>query len=565
MIVARGYTMAVKKGIAALSIFTAVFIASCVPGSSEYSDEPLIIGDNPVDEVFIIDRKTEFYHTGGILITGRGTLLVNGTLYQKGDVYITENGTLKVDNGTFHLAGNDTNIYLDKNGTCIFDNSLLHYVQHYVGQHNLIAGGNGCLEFVTSEVVCDGSIEFIHLVDNASYSAVDTEFSDWTTWYCHDNTVLSLKNVNYAGDIVFYDSPTLQFVNTHYVMPWLYFGEGAVVDYTFPKDLTVTTTIDNTVDGISNISWTLTMENCSHVAWGINPYPKSDVTVRNSYLTMVLFRFTGEGEFDLQGIMRNNSYYKDETIPVKDRSFRLVNTTVKWWKVDVVDTFFLRADSIVFSEMVLKNNAKAYLTNSICEGQTIHLGATHDAFLYFSQGEVWSYVSVWNNAVMILQDSVVDWEKGKFIYQISNIAHGNSRLYCLNSVLKEKPLAVDSALVMFTCITGPICCQPGDIITITGSAWIDAGPESGITFARYNLSWSSNNTDWTVITESVTPAEGILGVWDTSGLPEGVYRLRLHIWVHNDTSDHPPDKYPVYRTITLFSDVDTMWDKWTPV
>jgi hypothetical protein len=547
------------KEMVVLFTFTAVLIPGWWVDSREYVDEPLLIGDNPEDETFIIDSKTEFYHTGGIMVTGKGTLLVKGTLHQKGDVYITENGTLKVDNGAFHLEGNDTNIYLDKKGTCIFKNSVLHYVQHYVGQHNLIAGDNGHFEFVDSHVFCDGSIEFIHLADNASYTAKDTEFSDWTTWYCHNNTALSLKNVNYAGDIVFYDSPTLHFVNTHYIMPWLYFGEGAIVDYTFPQNVMVTTTLDNAVEGIANIPWTLTMENCSHVAWGINPYPKSDVTVRDSYLTMVLFRFAGEGECTLHSIMKNNTYYNNEPISVNDRNLRLINTYVKWWKVDVVDTFLLRADSIVFSEMVLKNNATAYLTNAICEGQTIHVGATHNAFLHFSQGEVWSYVSVWDNAVMVLQDSTVDWEKGKFIYQTSNIAHGNSRLYCLNTILKERPIAVDSALVMVACIG--LTCIKGDTI-IPGSAWIDAGPESDITFARYTVSWSRNNTDWTVITESVTPVEGVLGVWDTSGLPEGVYTVRLTIWVHNDTSDHPPHRYPVYKAVTLFSDVP--W-KWTPV
>ncbi len=519
-----------------------------------YSSDPLLIGDNPVDEIFEIDSKTEFYHTGGIMVTGRGVLVVKGTLYQTGNVYITGNGTLRVDGGKFHIDGHDTNVYVDDYGSCIFNNALLHYVQDYVSQHNLIGVNNGQFVFRNSWVDCDGSIEFVHLVDNALYEAVDTHFTDWTTWYLYDQTGLSLEDVNYAGDIVFYDSPTLRFKNTNMVMPWLYFAEGAVIDYVFPEEKTVTVTIDNTVKGISGIPWTLTMENCSYVAWGVNPYPGSDITVRNSQLTMALFRFAGEGEFNLKGIMRNNSYYKDETIPVTDRHFRLVNTSVKWWKVDVIDDFQLRADSIVFSEMVLKNNSRAHLTHSICEGQTIHLGAEDNAFLYFEKGEVWSYVSVWENAVMVLSDSVVDWEKGKFIYQRCNIAHGNSRLYCLNSVLKSKPEAYDSALVMFASITGPDHGRIGDSIPIFGSAWIDTGPESGVTFLQYQLAWAKNGSDWTVIAESSDPVEeGILGAWDISGFKEGEYNLRLQIWVAGDDSDHPTDSYPVYKVVILTS------------
>ncbi len=543
-----------KKRAAQLTICIIVISTACEPslGEKVYSEEPLIIGDDPVDEVFVIGSETEFYHTGGIMVTGKGTLIVNGIVHQRGHVYITENGTLRVEGGEFHIEGYDTNVYLDKGGSCIFTNALLHYVQEYVAQHNLVAGGNGHFEFTDSSVDCDGSIEFVHLVDTASYKAVNTHFTDWTTWYLYDQTVLSLEDVNYAGDVVFYDSPTLTFVNTQVIMPWLYFGKGAVVEYQFPSE-SASITIDSSLEGVSGIPWTLTMENCSQVAWGINPYPGSDVTIRDSHLTMVMFRFAGEGEFDLQGIMRNESYYKDETIPVTDRNFRLVNTFVKWWKVDVIDRFQLHADSIVFSEMVLKGNSKAYLKNSICEGQTIHLGATEDTFLYFEKGEVWSFVSVWDNAVMVLQDSLVDWEKGKFIYQTSNIAHGHSRLYCLNSILKSKPEAVDSALVIVAAITGPDRGRTGEKLSISGAAWIDTGPDCDSTFARYELCWGKNG-DWTLITKSVNPADGILGVWDTSGLPEGEYELRLQIWVDNDENDHPPDAYPVYKVVTLFSD-----------
>ncbi len=537
-----------------------ILLFLCIPGCRSikvYSTEPLIIGDEP-GEVFEIDSKTEFYHTGGIMVTGEGKLVVKGTLYQTGNVYITENGTFMVDGGEFHIDGHDTNVYVDKNGSCIFqNNALLHYVQHYVSQHNLIGMDNSQFEFKNSRIDCDGSVEFVHLVDNASYRAYNTTFTDWTTWYLYDETSLFLEQVNYAGDIVIYDSPTMHFKDTQFLMPWLYLGDGAFMDFQFPAEPTVNITIDSTSEGVSGIPWTLTMETCSHIAWGVNPYPGSDVTVRDSHLTMVLFRFAGEGTFDLQGIMQNNSYYKDVTIPVKDRNFRLVNTSVKWWKVDVVDDFQLYADSLVFSEMVLKDNGRAYLTNSICEGQTIHVGAKDNSFLYFEKGEVWSYVSVWGNAVMVLSDSLVDWEKGEFIYQKLNIAHGNSRLYCLNSVLKSKPEAYDSALVVFASLTGPDTGNISEEISVSGSAWIDTGPESGVTFSRYQLWWTKNGSDWVLIERSEKEVEdSILGVWNTEGLAPGEYNLQLMIWVDNSGSDNPPDAYPVYRKITLTRKTD---------
>jgi hypothetical protein len=120
-------------------------------------------------------------------------------------------------------------------------------------------------------------------------------------------------------------------------------------------------------------------------------------------MAMLLFRFVGPGQMQLQGIMRNNSHYDDLIIPGSDRNLHLVNTSVMWWKVDVVEGCDLTADSIIFSEMMVRENSRAHLTRSVCEGQTIHLGALHDAFVDFQDGEVWTHVSVWDNATMVLQ------------------------------------------------------------------------------------------------------------------------------------------------------------------
>ncbi len=199
------------------------------------------------------------------------------------------------------------------------------------------------------------------------------------------------------------------------------------------------------------------------------------------------------------------------------------------------------------------------MLNSICQGQTIHLGAKDDAFIDFRNGEVWSYVSVWDNATMVLTDSLIDWEKGKeahgYIYQTRNIAHGNSRLYCLNSVLRELPEAFDKAVVLFGYIEPMAPIEIGQSVPVTGSAWVDSGPENNVTFSRYQLSWAAENgSDWSLIKESTSPVEDdILGIWDTSALTEGKYRLRLKVWVTGDDGDHPTDEYPVYREVALSS------------
>jgi hypothetical protein len=542
-----------------------LFLASAYPAD-------LIIGDTP-GEVFTVKTGRTYDYNGDIYVIEDGMLQVNGVLNLTGSLYINppeplwikNNGTFVVDGGEFHIKGNDTHIYVGGDGTVIFrNNALLHYVQSYYQQHVLYCTDNAAVRLNSSHVDCDGCAEAIQLHENASYEAVNTKYVDWKTWYLHDQTSLTLENVGKGGDIVFYDNPTMRFVNTSVIMPWLYFGDKTVVDYEFPTPANpgdpITITLDDSVSGISGIPWSMEIVNCTNIFWGINPYPGSDVTIQNSDLKMLLFRFAGEDKLTMDGIMRNRSHYDDLTIPVTDRKLRLVNTSVDWWKIDIIESCELRADSLVFSEMMLKESAVGYITNSICEGQTIHLGAQDDTFLDFTDGEVWSYVSVWDNATVILRDSLIDYQKCEYLYQTRNIAHNDSRLYCLNTTFgykenpaESEPEAFDTALVMFLDLDGPVEARPGDSIDFTGSAWINAGPDSFVKFNRYKLLVApEGSSDWTEIVQSAdTVREDLLGTWDTTGLPTGSYEIRLVVWVNRDTTDHPTHQYPAKITIKL--------------
>ncbi|NIS61797.1 MAG: hypothetical protein GTO13_14190, partial [Proteobacteria bacterium] len=165
------------------------------PTNDVYTTGNLIIGDEGPGEVFSVGPEVRHFHTG--------------------NVYIINAGTLRVDGGEFHLKGRDTNIYVIDQGKMIFQNgALLHYEQSYIAQHNIIGAGSGSVELSNTHVDCDGSIEFVHMMENSSFTAKETTYDDWTTWYLYDQSSLTLERVMYAGDIVFYDSPTIRIKDT---------------------------------------------------------------------------------------------------------------------------------------------------------------------------------------------------------------------------------------------------------------------------------------------------------------------------------------------------------------
>lgn len=95
--------------------------------------------------------------------------------------------------------------------------------------------------------------------------------------------------------------------------------------------------------------------------------------------------------------------------------------------------------------------------------------------------------------------------------------------------LAGPPTAGDLQVPGYAEITAPATGQVvSGIVTIEGTA---AHPE----FLRYDLAFAFPNdpTDtWFAITEAVeTPVhDSRLGIWDTSGITEGEYDLRLRVW-----------------------------------
>jgi hypothetical protein len=523
----------------------------------------MVIGDQPAEQ-FTINSDNSLEHIGDIIIMGTGLVTVNGILNLTGNLLITQQGRFLVDNGEFRIKGDDTHILLNKAGSMVFQNySLFHYQMTYLHQHALVMYDDSSVDITQSHVSHSGSSGTIIMYDNSSYTVFNSTYADWKTWYLHNDNYLKLENVYIGGDIVFYGGATMEFINTLGIMPWLYFGSGAFLDYSFPIDdplAPVSASINNSTPGVSGIPWSFKATNCYSIAWGINPYPGSNVTVRDSELRMILFRFVGDSQMDIEGILVNNMSYSDLTFPIEDRTLRLINTSVNWWKVDIHEGFSLNATSIRFSEMVVAHNSTGYLYNSTCEGQTVHLGAQDDAFVHFKSGEVWSYTSVWGNATMILEDSLVDYRKGEYTYQTRNLAHGNSKLYCLNTSFgyesdpsESRPEALDNALVMNLKMNNQGVVNPKDTLELSGSAWIKTGPGSSVTFDRYDIRVApEGSTDWTVIySSSVQVKGGSLGEWDTTGISGGTYKVQLQLWVNNGPAVNPTDEYPLEKSVKI--------------
>jgi hypothetical protein len=513
-----------------------------------------------------IGAGEEVHHTGHILVSG-GRLLVTGAkLFLNGSMIVQQGGRVEFDGAEFHHEGEDTHVQVGGStpeggdGFLAFRNgSRLRWAQSYVSQHELHGRNNSLIELEQTRVDCDAATGVIKLYENATYSArltTATKAGDlpgcWSTWYMHQSSTLRLDSVHTAGDIVFYDAARIEARNTLGIMPWLYYPRGSVADLSFPESECTPEScpaVSKTLHG--STGWTVEIVDSRQVFWGLNVYPGSDVTVSDSKLGMAMVRFAEDQRYLVPGEFRNETTYDDKTFAsLHDRRLRLVRTHVKWWKLDVIDLAQARMDGVTFAEMVAKNYARVFLTNSICEGQTIHLGALDNSYIYFKDGEVWTHVSAWNQAFLVLDGSLVDWNLGEIKHQTRNIAHNQARIYAINSELVSPLEAMESALATFARLGAyterELQAAARTPTPVRGSAWIVKGPQSRVALERWILAlrapWSQSWTEIARGTQEVRDAElatihPMLLWWP------GEYELRLSLVVRGDDPGTP---YPTW-------------------
>ena len=489
------------------------------------------------------DRE-HFVLMGDIYIgPGQDTLLIDEDFVQDGDIIIFGNGVLLVDNAKLTISGH---VVAQDQGKAVFrNNAWLHFNQFYVGQYFVWLIDNSEFEATDATVDANGVMHYAQLHDDCIYTAVRTDFPDWTFRKVFDRASLILEDVDHVGDIMVEDSSFVHFTRCDTLMPWLETCDGSVVNIEFPDpDYVEHFEFSESTPGVDGIGFTFVVDQCSRCWWSLESQSGSTVTINNSIVRGSCVRMPGSNTVNIQSI-QNNSYFPYLKVPLQDRLLEYVNTYVYWWNWYPMENTVFNIDSSVFGELIGRGNSITYATNCIHDGSTISLSVEDSAFVSFSDGICQAYISSWGRGTMLLTNSSVTplWP-----YQSTNIAHGHSWILAVNSIFEYQPEAMDTALVMVAAIEGPLSGQVDDSIDITGSAWMDTGEYNPVVFDRYRISWAENGgSDWTLITESTNQVHsGIVATWNTSGMTEGEYDLRLTLYSSSDDSLTAPADITLY-------------------
>jgi len=508
-----------------------------------YAD-PALIFNQPVQSGYIphlprFDRGKFPPEPGrsDILIgdTPAETLYITGNFFNEGNIFVFNDGVLRIKNADFNLNGD---IYVYGGGKATADSSALNIIQYYIYHHSIVVADSGKLFITDCNTTFNGYQISIAVAGIAELRMNLVTNRDWITAGLYQSGRAILDRVGITGEWLFSNSCYARFNRVSDLLTWYFFEDGSDVTINFPEgDSTWGFYIDSTLPGVHGVNYHVEIDTSSNVMWAAIPLSGSTVIIDSSTLRTTGLMFS---QWDSITGLVNNLHYQDWTLPVGDRMFRLRNTTIQTWNLYPTDSAFLEVRSSIFGELCAYEYSFATIQNSFCDGSGGHIEASANAINFCFLSSLSCDVIAKNRGLLVL---------GYTAMTTGSIwATGASIMIIVNSQFPEDPIPSDTAIVFVAGITGPSSGRVNDTFPIYGSAWIDKGYYNPQDFSFYQLFYRpTGDSTWIPIGDSqfTETRHATLDFWITVGLPEGPYDVRLIL------KDLTGDSIEALKQITL--------------
>jgi len=465
------------------------------------------------------------------LIPGRGdiivgdepseTLSITGYFYNNGDIIVINDGVLQIDHADFNLDGN---IIAMNQGIVDVDSSQFTILQHFIYHRILSTVDSAQFTITNSTTDFNGYQINLNVQGWGDFTMTDVVNRDWITAVVMHDASAVLSKVDLMGEWLFLDRCTATFEHVDYLITWYFCQDSSVVDFIFPTGDTVYGFIfDSSLVNVSNVDYHVEIDSSTGCLWAMIPLRGSDVTIRDSDLRVTGLMFEGTDSFMITGLV-NGLHYVDFTLPVQDRTYRLINTTVQTWNLYPSDSSIVELSSSIFGELCGFSNSFTTIQQAFCDGSGGHIEASSSATVLVVLSSIFADVITKEHGICLLAHCSMPYGR---IW-----ATGSSVMIIINTQFPEEPIPRDTSIVFVAAVTGPSEAMVDDTVGITGSAWIDPGPYNPIDFDHYRLYMRLvGDSTWQTI-GSVQTQEvryDTLDHWITNGLQDGDYEVRLVI------------------------------------
>lgn len=444
-----------------------------------------------------------------------------------GDIVIFNNGRLNISGATITVHGD---IMVANTGTLDVDGSEIRFPQVFSYQSEIAGYEAATLRFVDTTIDGGGHSHGIGLTGESAAEFERVTVADgFATWALLENATLTMTDCTNGGEfLALGENNSLDISGTDVVLFWMTLPDGSVVDTTLPPPGDVAAwSMDPNTPWASGIPYSVSLNNCTGVWWGVMAESGSSGTYRDSTLRVVGSFFRRSNEITVTGVA-NHASLGDTTYNWGDVALRFVDCSVQTWNFYAFGTTKLTLESCLFGEVLADESGEVGVIQSMCDGSGGYIGALGASTLWMWNSTNLSQTTCSHDATFIASHSAL----------LSPVidATDNSVMALFNTQYVGEPEAHDAA-VIFDAAVEPVEAVSGDVASLRGSARLIAGPDSPFVFEGYTLEYGVGddpNAVWTSIggpfPDEVRDAE--LGAWDTCGRVPGDYQVRLAL-LHN--------------------------------
>ena len=464
-----------------------------------YLGDTLVIGATPGDDLVI---EGEWFHPGPIIVLGDGVLRFRNTHATiLGDLFTMQDARIFVDSST------------------------LYFPQEYFYQRNIFLTGNSSMKVNHSTLDFGGMVHSLATVDSASLELINVKKPDFSTVGMYGKSFITIDSIDMAGEFIIDENVNLDIRHATTVLLWHSFDDDAKIDVSFPDGNQVDSYVFNgSTSGVTGVNYSISINNCKHVLWGMMPYNGSDVTISNSRIRSIGMQFRGSDSVSVSGLV-NDNHYDNYTAPLTDRYFHLNNCDVRTWSLYTFDNVFVDVKGCILGEIGVMQNSEVNVFNTYIDGSGGY---------FFSTDTTFSVIG-FSSLTATLRSS----SHGVVIFAYSGMMNGlvqaldNSILMLIQSSTTIDPVYDPGAVVWVARINSPSGFANSDV-KIEGSAWIDKGAESNLMdFGHYAIYYqkTSDTTTWYPIggQQETEIKDDVLVTWNTQGIEPGAYFLRLDL------------------------------------
>ena len=469
----------------------------------EVQSGDLIIGDDDPNETVIIDSS--FFLNGNLQIINNGRLILDNAIFQiNGDIEISGTGELVATGGSFEV------------------------IQTFTYEHNVVIFESGLFKLDSVQFSSSGQSWGVTTTNNGEYILKNSVITDgFITMGLFEQSSAQITGNQLPGEFLCFGENNLIFANNDWLLFWLVLPDSSVIDLTLPDDsLLIGWQFDENQPGVNGIAYSVTIDSCTNVNWGLISQSGSDATFHSTNFRVSGLMFNDPDSIVVQNIT-NGSHYSDVIIDVPDRNLHLIDTDVQTWNFYPFRNAKVTVQNCIFGEMITADSADAFIDNSVCDGSGGHLEASGSSTIIV-------FRSIINSQILSRDFSVLVGLSSAFM-GTEIVSNDFSVMAILNTQFLTNP-TTNQASVIFNELLPPVDGIAGSNVSISGTAQLLLGPQSTIQFEGYKVFYSLDpgNPDWTD-TDGLHLQEVLndtLAVWNTEGLSAGTYPLALVVY-HN--------------------------------